>query len=334
MDIVNRLLSSEELSIRYKAQVQLCGQSEDSQAIIDLRNNIKQSPRVRTLLGDRDEEGRIRPIHHVYKKWKGAHWVLASLADIGYPEKDNELAPVVEQVFECWLNPDYAIKVECGSEMPPKKYRGVPYINGRARRCASQQGNALFATSRLGFVDDRSAQLAEFLMGWQWPDGGWNCDRKPEACNSSFWESLTPLRGLAEYSRRTGDAKVRNAVERTAELFLKRKLFRRVSNSEVMHPEFLTLHYPCYWYYDILFGLKVMAECGLITDPRCEEALDVTESKKLPDGGWAAEARFYRSLDKDVSGSERVNWGVVSKTKMNEWVTVDALYVLKAAGRL
>lgn len=70
-----------------------------------------------------------------------------------------------------------------------------------------------------------------------------------------------------------------------------------------------------------------------ISDERCADALDLLESKRLPDGGWPAEERFYSKSKDYISGSDRVSWGIVSKTRMNEWVTADALYVLKAAGR-
>jgi hypothetical protein len=171
------------------------------------------------------------------------------------------------------------------------------------------------------------------LVRWQWPDGGWNCDCRPDATTSSFWESLLPLRALSLYAKTTGDARARASAERAAELFLKRRLFRRLSDGEVMNPQFVRLHYPCYWRYDILFALKVMAEGGFIYDPRCADALDLLESKRLPDGGWPAEERFYRTSNDGVSGSDRVSWGICSTRKMNEWVTADTLYVLKAAGR-
>ncbi|MFC1706487.1 hypothetical protein ACFL59_06640 [Planctomycetota bacterium] len=101
-----------------------------------------------------------------------------------------------------------------------------------------------------------------------------------------------------------------------------------------MNPQFLRLHYPCYWRYDILFALKVMAESGYISDPRCAEALDALESKRLPDGGWPAEERFYKGPTARGSGQEHVSWGGVNRRRMNEWITADALLVLRAAGRL
>jgi hypothetical protein len=76
-----------------------------------------------------------------------------------------------------------------------------------------------------------------------------------------------------------------------------------------------------------------VAEAGLIDDPRCSDALDLLESKRLPDGGWPAEKKYYRVTEKRGSGRTIINWGGTSKLRMNEWVTADALYVLKAAGR-
>ena len=67
------------------------------------------------------------------------------------------------------------------------------------------------------------------------------------------------------------------------------------SMSALAYVSNVRLHYPCYWHYDLLAGLKVMAEAGFIGDPRCREALDLLESKRLPGGGFPAEARYDHS---------------------------------------
>jgi hypothetical protein len=78
--------------------------------------------------------------------------------------------------------------------------RAVPVIDGLARRCASQEGNALAVCCRLGLAADPRVQLlVQCLIEWQWPDGGWNCDRGASGRRSSFHESLTPAWGLWEY---------------------------------------------------------------------------------------------------------------------------------------
>jgi hypothetical protein len=181
-------------------------------------------------------------------------------------------------------------------------------------------------------ADDRTDELADRLVQWQWPDGGWNCDKNPAAQHSSFMESLIPLRGLAGHARLTGNPRSRAAAERAADIFLKRHLFQRQTDGTIIDEDFVRLHYPCYWHYDILFGLKVMAEAGFIGDSRCRDALALLAAKRLPDGGFPAEKKYYRATEKRVSGRSLVNWGGVSRKRMNEFVTADALYVLKAGG--
>jgi len=335
-EMIDRLLASEEPSIRYKVLVHVLGEKHESKKIQSLQNEIKDSPRVKQLLFNRDDKGRIQPVRQPYKKWIGAHWVFATLADIGYPPGDNDLAPIRDQIYNLWLHPNVIREFYWEKKQRPPRHRdkGVPIVNGRARRCASQQANALFSTVSLGLMDDRCDQLAECLLRWQWPDGGWNCDRKASASKSSFWESLIPLRALALYAKTTGDVNSLKASELAAEMFLKRRLYFRMANGEIMRPQFIRLHYPCYWKYDILFSLKVMAEAGFILDERCDDALDLLEYKRLPDGGWPAEERFYQNSNSSRGGYDLVSWSGVSKKKLNEWITADVLYVLKAAGRL
>ena len=153
--------------------------------------------------------------------------------------------------------------------------------------------------------------------------------------NSSFMETLIPLRALVLHAKLTGNGASKVAAERAAEVFLKPRLYKRQRDGSAMSDDFITLHYPCYWHYDILFGLKVMAEAGFIGDKRCHDALDVLESRRLPDGGFPAEKRFYRIMGKLTSGPPSlVDWGVTGNKRMNKFVTADALCVLKESGRL
>ncbi|OPZ87859.1 MAG: hypothetical protein BWY76_00251 [bacterium ADurb.Bin429] len=318
MPIIDLLLASDEPSIRFKVRTRLLGEDPDAPGIQALREEIRTSPRVVRLLSERRDNGTIPG--GVYRKWTGAHWVLAALAYLGYPAGDAALAPLVDQVCAAWLSERHVASVRI--------------INGRARRCASQESNALYAMLALGFQDARADRLAENLLRWQWPDGGWNCDNTPAATTSSFHESWIPLRALALYARLRDHAGAREAVARAAEIFLSRRLYRRLRDGNVMKPSFLQLMYPPYWHYTILNGLTVMVEAGYIGDPRCAEALDVLESKRLPDGGFPAEYVCYTTEQSGSKGNSRVGWGGKHAARMNPWVTAEALSVLKAAGRL
>src|SRR5690349_12324972 len=103
MDVIDRLLASDEPCIRYKTLVNVLGRDPDSAVAKEAREEIRTSVRVRTLLSRRDETGCIPGFP--YSKWMGAHWVLAQLADMGYPSGDAEMLPLRDQVYELWLSP-------------------------------------------------------------------------------------------------------------------------------------------------------------------------------------------------------------------------------------
>jgi len=316
-NLLRKLLHSDEPLVRFKAITTLYSGSNNIILQQELRNLATRSPLVTALLFECDKSG--VPPFKPYTKWYGSHWILAVLADMCCPPGDQRLRPLQDQSLR-WLFPDD----------PPRAL----IVNGRVRRCASIDGNALYYSLKLGLGAELNTRLEERLLDWQWPDGGWNCDRRPEASNSSFMESLIPMRALALYSRESGDETAAAATERAAEIFLKRRLFRSECSGNVISGNFLQLHYPCYWHYDILFALKVLAEAGYTDDRRTSEALDILEARQLPGGGWPADRKYYRVSDAKVSGRSLVNWGGTGKKKMNEFVTVDALYVLASFGRL
>jgi len=332
--VTDALLRSKEPSIRWKVRALVQGEDQTSPSMRRLQQEIRRSPRVLALLARRGSNGLLRGIHDPYSKWQGAHWVLASLADLGYPRADRSLFAMRDQVLNRWLGDTYYDEHDAKTAAEAYRRGGVPRIRGRYRRCASQQGNPLYFLTKLGLTNKRCEALLERLLHWQWPDGGWNCDRIPTADTSSFYESRLPMLGLALYSEHAKKPIARTAARRAAEVFLSRSLFLGRHTGRVMNDDFLRLHYPLYYSYDILGGLKAMAEIGVIHDPRCEKALDRLESKQLPSGGWPAERRFYKVSPKPGTRTDSVDWGGTSKSSMNEWVTADAIYVLKAAGRM
>lgn len=312
--VIETLASSDEPAIRYKTRVHLLGEDPFAASSVQLQEAIRQSERVRWLLSGRAADGTIP--YHPYSKWYGAHWVLVALAELEYPPGDTALVPLREQVYAWLLSP--------GRERAIRRLT----IAGRTRMCASMEGNALFALLRLGLADSRCETLAERLLAWQWPDGGWNCDKHPQAHTSSFNETLIPLRGLALYGRRTGASRALEACRRAAEVFLARRLFKRLADGSVISERFTRLHYLWYWHYDILFALKVLAESGYLEDVRCRDALELLAGKRLPDGGFPAEEKYYRVLPNPGNGRSLVDWGGTSTKHMNPFVTVEALQVL------
>jgi hypothetical protein len=255
---------------------------------------------------------------HTYRKWIGSFWRLRSLVDLAVPRDDPRVRAVAEHVL-AWL----------GS---PEHRGTIRTVSGRVRQHASQEGIALAACCRLGMARDRRVRaLAHSLLAAQWPDGGWNCDPEPSARHSSFYESISPLWGLAELAAAGGHAEARAAADRAAELFLRHRLFRSEATGEVANPRWLELRYPLYWHYDVLHGLVILDRAGKLTDPRTGDALDVIESKRRADGCWRAEGYYWRPLGSAGSNIEVVDWG---RGGPNEMITLNALRVLRHAGRL
>lgn len=312
----------------------LLGESRDDLRVEKLEQRIRGSIRVRALLSHENARRVPGTARSVYYKWQGTHWVLASLAELGFPRGDKSLYALRDHALALWLRPTFRREFVALNRKDASKTIGVPVLRGRARRCASQQGSALRYLSLLQIGDDRAEELVRLLLKWQWPDGGWNCDKNPSADTSSFMETLLPMRGLAAHAEASHDRSSRAAAKRAAEVFLSRRLYRRCSDGAPMSQDFLRLHYPLYYHYDVLGGLKGIGEAGMLRDPRTEEALDWLETRELPDGGWPADARFYRVSRTFSPASEFVDWGGTGGHRSNDWVTIEALSVLQAAGRL
>lgn len=233
--------------------------------------------------------------------------------------------PLRDQVLEWLLDP---------RRWRPRRRSDEPYLGpilsiaGRDRIHASLEGNALYAILALGLADQRVDTLAQRLLETQWDDGGWNCDRRPSASHSSFTETLIPLRGLIWHARERRSRRSAAGARQAAEMLLRRRLFRRASNGRLISSDFVKLHYPCYWHYDVLFALKVLAEGGFLGDARCAHAIALLRSKQRVDGGFAAEAKFWAGR---TSKSRRslVTWGPTGGSRSNEFVTADAMWVLK-----
>jgi hypothetical protein len=318
MPIVDRLISSDDPTVVLKTRRDLLG--EPQSALVDLRRSIAETERARQLLGHRRVDGTIAT--NPYTKWQGPHWTLVLLALIEYPPGDDDLHPLRDQVYDWMFSPEHM-------QFP----RTVFYDDQpeRVRRCGSMEGNAIWYSLALGLGDDRTKLLVDRLIDLQWPDGGWNCDKRREARTSSFMETLIPLRGLHAYGQTREYRPALQAAGRAAEFLLERRLLWRKRDGRLLE-QFLPIWFPIQ-FYDPLFVLQVMVEIGMIDDPRCKGALDVLESKRLPDGGFPAEAKNAHTVETRTTRGSWADWGPGGKTRTNELVTVAALAVLKAAGR-
>lgn len=312
---VEWLLQSADPSVRYLTLTEIVGKSSGDSVARTLKRNIAESPKVHALLSGQRSDGGFGV--HPYRKWTGGFWRLVALAELATPSSHPGIRPLVDHVLK-WL-------------MGEARTASATNIKGRVRAHATQDGYALAALCLLGLARQRKAQrIAQSLVAWQWPDGGWNCDRSFTTTHSSLHETHGPLWGLAEFFRRTKDPAAGHSAERGAEFLLRHRLFRSEHTNRTIHSSLVKLRFPPYWHYDVLQGLWVLSRLDMTRDPRAAESLDVLERKRRSDGLWRCEGYWWKPPGTVGSNVEVVDWG---RRGPNEWVTLRALRVLKSAGR-
>ena len=327
--LLGRLAGSDDPVLAYKAATLLAGSAAGAGAgaapdqLADLRGRIAGSPMALALI----DGIRLHEAMGAYRKCQGPHWTLVSLAMIDYPPGDQALLPLRRRIDD-WLF--------CNAHLNGRGTSVYPGQEDRVRHCASTEGNAIWYSIRLGLENDRTIEIVDQLIRWQWPDGGWNCDKRREARASSFVETAIPARGLWAFGQRHGYEPALMAADRAAELLLSHRLLWRTDGSLLSPswgPPVERINFPLQ-FYDVLYALEVMAEMGRLGDPRCADALALLESKRLPDGGFPLEARnVVVSPDRIVSRGSFAAWGPAGKSHSNPLVSLAALEVIAAADR-
>ena len=234
-------------------------------------------------------------------KFTSTIWQLQVLADFGLSRRDERIANAVE----LWFDLHYIRRDGGYSYSVRAKTRSGSHL------CTT--GNMVRSLVRLGYLDDERVQSAiRWLVGEQYPDGGWDCFGRGRGTMDA-WEAMS---GLAEVPPDRRSADVRRALGAGAEFFLRQRLLHEGPRYE----RWYWLRYPWHYHYDVLVGLDFMTALGYGGDPRMREALDHLESKRLPDGRW----------NLDHTNGDLV---IEPRGRPSKMITFLALRALRRAGR-
>jgi len=303
---VEWLLNSTEPAIRGMTRRDLLGEPRP-----DDLDHVLDGPLVKALFAGQQPDGRFHP--DWYRKWVGAHWRLISMVELEVPPGERRAVKASETVLDVLAR--------------QRKVSQRSTLTGLTRSHASIEGNALAVACRLGLAGDaRVRAIAEALVVWQWPDGGWNCDGKATGRRSSFHETHAAMWGLHEFATATGDTVARDAAGGAAELLLAHRIFRRHGTGEPIHPSWTVIHYPPYWHYDVLQAMTLLRRMGRADDERASDALELIASLRGRDGRWRPGARWWRRPGATSSG-EVADWSEVSAMM----TTLNAMRALMAA---
>ena len=130
MKIIDQLLKSDEPSVKYRTRILLLRENPDSARNLKLREEIRNSSRVRKLLSHRNLSGKLAPYDKPYHKWYGAHWVLVHLAELFYPAGDKSLMTLRDQVYDPWLSDYMQNSEDCTNKKSAYGTEAVPVMVG------------------------------------------------------------------------------------------------------------------------------------------------------------------------------------------------------------
>jgi len=337
--VLNWLLEDDEPSARYQTLVDLQERGQNDQSVLSARNRIGKVGWAARILAKQKENTYWDNSKSCYvPKFSACSWQLVVLADLGLTSKDPRVGKAVDHFLELH-------NVESGGvSLRPKGHEKFePHI------CAT--GNMIRALAKMGYAEDhRVLRAMDWLLSKQLADGGWNCS--PAGKHGSFMSVIQPLWALSEMmahdARQGWEASARNG----ADFLLKHRVYQSDKDDSVVLLDFLRLHYPLHYCYDLLHGLRVLTELGVKNDPRMNDAVFLLLEKRLPDGKWNLDGvyRGWRHTHA-MHGEETVSrpeerelitqgWGteralqIEEAGKPSKWITLQALLALKRFGLL
>lgn len=313
-EIVDQLSESANPIIRYKTRLNLEGADPNESGMLALRKEIKDSPIAQGLLADlaMSKASTRSGMATIYG-------TLKYLADIDYPPGDKSLLPYRDHVYG-WLH-----RLE-------KDYDGPLHIRDKYRVHGSFHGNAIYASIVLGISNKETAKLCDNLLRYQWPNGGWNCSKIPKAKGPTIVHTAYGMRGLVTYRSVKDSPEIRQAIHDCAEILLERQVYLKRTNGKPLRPVYTKTSYPYPRLYNFMAGLHILTRSGHIADRRCDVALDLLESKFIEGQGWEMERKLFHH-NKSKEDFTNVHWEKEKLGKANQFLTVDALEILRKARR-
>lgn len=243
-------------------------------------------------------------------RWTCTHYTLVELAGLGVAGDQPGCVAAVDRVLaeEKWFD---------GGVNPRGKVK-------RSDVCINAL--ALVYCCHFGAETPDLASIVDFILGEELGDGGFNCRaNRARVSHSSVHSTTCVIEGFTAYlaaGHAYRCAEVSAARDDACSFLLSHRLYRSHRSGEVMNREFLQLHHPTRWRFDVLRGLDALGTTGALRDPRCEEALQLVRQLRRSDGCWSADSTYR--------GPTHIRYPKPGQP--HPWLTLTALRVLQAAG--
>ena len=211
-------------------------------------------------------------------KWVSTTYTMLLLRDLGLPAGHPQA--------------QLACSVMLDAAVGPRTRGGIGWAS---ETCIA--GLVLSILSAFEVDDDRLDRFADYLLGEQMSDGGWNCRYRRGAQHASMNTTILALEALLRYERHRASsagrlAAVREAQSRGREFLLVHHLYRSHRTGEVIQRNYLRFAFPPQWHFDVLRALDYFRDVDAERDPRLADGIDVVRAKQCPDGRWLLEHRY------------------------------------------
>jgi len=265
--VIDWLLEESQPAVRYLTLTELLGRPEKDSEVKSAKENITTTGWAKEILEKQTPSGYWISGRNLYfPKYIATNWMLLILSDLGLA-KDN---PRIKKTIEIWMK---RFATEDGG------FNDVPREG--AHLCMT--GNTARVLVKFGYVNHPRVRSAfEWLVKAQSETGGWSCWNERGRTDDSNLDSWEPLSAFAVYPRAKWTRSMKRAVERGAEFYLERELYKGVDHYEPWY----RFHYPVHYYYDLLVGLDFMTALDYSDDKRLRYAISLLKKKKRPDGRW------------------------------------------------
>jgi hypothetical protein len=213
-------------------------------------------------------------------RWTASTWVLLLLVPMGIPEGHPSARKPLENVI--------------GRFMPEGEEVDGAFQLKRVDLC--HLGFWLGLGAHFIPDDDRLPALGEAVLSAQFDDGGWNCQMRnyPDTRHSSFHTTFNVVEALriGATSGLVDKQAFQDAERRAIEFMLAHRLYYSDKTGELISERFTDLTYPWHWHYTFLRGLDYLRLTPAIHDKRLDDAIQLLENRRKPNGRWPLQKRI------------------------------------------
>jgi hypothetical protein len=325
-DTVSWLLQG-DAPVRYFTLTGLLGAAPDDPAVVSARRAIMSEGAVPRILAAQEADGHWEGRDRFYTaKYRGTVWQLIILAELGADGADERVRAACEAILRDSQDPESG---GFAHERSKKLGGGLP---SSVIPCLT--GNMVFSLVRLAMLDDPHVQRAvEWITTYQRFDdaegdspAGWPYDRYSMCWggHTCHMAAVKALKALAEIPPERRTPAVHTTISAGAEYLLRHHIHKRSHDlTRISKPSWRSFGFPRMWQTDALEILDILTRLGY-RDERMGEALDLVAAKGDAGGRWKLQQTF----------NDRFVVPIEEKGAPSRWVTLRALQVLSAAGRV